>query len=449
MDIAARAAQKAAMEPEVAVIGAGPAGLMAAEVLATAGVRVTVFDHMPSVARKFLIAGRGGLNLTHSEPLERFLTRYRPAEPRLLDAVRAFPPAAMVAWCEGLGVETFVGSSGRVFPVTMKASPLLRAWLARLSGLGVTVRTRESWVGFASAPSPALAGEGRGGGEPLRHAQTITLNFDTPTGPTTHTPNATILALGGASWPRLGSDATWPALLPEVRVSPFAPSNMGVRIAWSPHLARHAGAPLKRIAMSFGPLRVAGEAVLTATGLEGGATYALSAPIRDAIARVGFAEFRLDLRPDLELTEVRARLAARPRAETLSNRLRKALALPPVSVALVQEVLHGGAGDDPAELVKNLPLTANATAGLDRAISSAGGVAWSELDERFMLRRHPGLFACGEMLDWEAPTGGYLLQACFATGVAAARGVLGWLGVESAAAFGNMSNAPARGGEVG
>jgi uncharacterized flavoprotein (TIGR03862 family) len=401
-------AQIAAMDasPSVAVIGAGPAGLAAAELLAGAGARVTVFDRMPSVARKFLIAGRGGLNLTHSEGLEAFLARYRPAEPRLLDALRAFPPAALVAWCEGLGVATFVGSSGRVFPTTLKASPLLRAWLGRLAGLGVEIRTRHRWTGLSGT----------------------TARFATPAGEAGFAADAVVLALGGASWPRLGSDGGWVGLLPEVEIAPFAPSNVGFTLDWSETLrSRFAGEPLKRIAITFGRT-VRGEAVLTAEGIEGGAVYALSAPIREAVARDGAATFTLDLRPDLDAAEVRARLAQRGRGETVSTMLRKGLGLAPAAVALVQEARHRGAPADLAALVKTLPLTTRAAGGLDRAISSAGGLAWGELDAAFMLRRRPGVFACGEMLDWEAPTGGYLLQACFATGAAAARGVLRRLG---------------------
>jgi uncharacterized flavoprotein (TIGR03862 family) len=396
----------------VAVIGAGPAGLMAAEVLAQAGARVTVFDHMPSPARKFLMAGRGGLNLTHSEGLEPFLTRFRPAEPRLLAAIRAFPPAALVAWCEGLGVDTFTGSSGRIFPRPMKASPLLRAWLARLAGLGVELRTRHRWVGLEGT----------------------TPRFATPDGEVAFPAEGVVLALGGASWPRLGSDGGWTAAIADVAVTPFAPSNGGFVLPWSEVLrARFAGEPLKRIAVTFGDVTVRGEAVLTATGIEGGAIYALSGPIRDAISREGAATLTLDLRPDLPLAEIRARLAQRGRGETVSTMLRKALGLPPVAIALVQEARHAGATAGLAELVKALPLTTRAPQGLDRAISSAGGIAWDELDAHFMLRRHPGVFACGEMLDWEAPTGGYLLQACFATGVAAARGAAARLSQRSLA----------------
>ncbi len=387
----------------IAVIGAGPAGLMAAETLAEAGCAVTVFDHMPSVGRKFLMAGRGGLNLTHAEPLEPFLARYRPQAPMLLDAVRGFPPVALIAWCEALGIETFVGSSGRVFPKTLKASPLLRAWMGRLGGLGVALRLRHRWIGIEGT----------------------TPRFATPDGEATFAADAVVLALGGASWPRLGSDGGWMALLPGVPVTPFAPSNVGFALDWSAKMQAHAGTPLKRIALGFEGRVVRGEAMLTATGIEGGAVYALSAPIRDAIARDGAATFTLDLRPDLEAAEVARRLAMRGKGETVSTKLRKALALPPPAIALVQEGRHGGAaGDDLTAQVKALPLTTGATQGMARAISSAGGIALDALDAGFMLRAHPGVFACGEMLDWEAPTGGYLLQGCFAAGVAAAKGVL-------------------------
>ncbi len=405
----------------ISVVGAGPAGLIAAEALAQAGAAVTVFDRMPSVGRKFLMAGRGGLNLTHAEPLDTFLAQYRPQAPRLLDAVRAFPPAALVAWCEALGEPTFVGSSGRVFPRSLKASPLLRGWLGRLGALGVEIRTRHRWIGLDGT----------------------TARFATPEGETAQHADAVILALGGASWPRLGSDGGWASLLPDIPVTPFAPSNVGFALDWSERLrAQHAGAPLKRIAVSFAGRTVRGEAVLTATGIEGGAVYALSAPLREAIARDGAATFTLDLRPDLPMDQVRHRLGMRGRGETVSAMLRKALGLAPVAIALVQETRHAssrhrsGAPDDLATLVKALPLTTHAAQGLARAISSAGGIAWEALDDRFMLRAHPGVFACGEMLDWEAPTGGYLLQACFATGVAAARSVMSWLGAASEARMG-------------
>ncbi|MCX7684661.1 MAG: TIGR03862 family flavoprotein [Acetobacteraceae bacterium] len=394
--------------PRIAVIGAGPAGLAAAEAAAGGGAAVTVFDRMPSPARKFLLAGRGGLNLTHSEPLERFLSRYADADPRLLDAVRAFPPGAVARWCEGLGQPVFTGSSGRVFPVAMKASPLLRAWLARLGALGVVLRTRHRWTGFAP-------GAARG----------VALAFDTPDGAVTVHADAAVLALGGASWPRLGSDAAWVAALPGVAVTPFVASNCGVRIAWSDAFrARFAGRPLKRIALACGGRRVRGEAVITDSGLEGGAVYALSAPIRAALAARGEAALTLDLRPDLAEAALAARLDGPRGARSLANHLRVAGGLPPVAAALLREA--PGDGRPLSARVKALPLRVTGLAGLDRAISSAGGVAWEALDGRFMLRAHPGVFAAGEMLGFDAPTGGYLLTACLATGRAAAAGALAW-----------------------
>ncbi|WP_439595917.1 TIGR03862 family flavoprotein [Falsiroseomonas sp.] len=390
----------------VTVIGAGPAGLMAAEVLATAGLAVTVHDQMPSVGRKFLMAGRGGLNLTHAEPLDRLLTRYRPAAAPLIESVRSFPPAALIAWCEGLGVPTFAGSSARIFPKSLKSSPLLRAWLQRLASLGVVLHSRSRWTGWGPSGEPVFEGTPEAG-----------------------VPAATVLALGGASWPRLGSDGHWPALLPGIRTVPWAPANMGFDVAWSDHFRdRHQGTPLKRIGLRFGEITLRGEAMVTRAGLEGGALYALSAPLREAIAAQGSATLQLDLRPDLSEAVVAERLASRPRAESLANGLRKALALSPVAIGLVQEALRSGAaGVPPARLVKAMPLQLSGTAGIERAISSAGGLDWSEVDDRLMLIARPGVFACGEMLDWEAPTGGYLLQGCFSTGVAAARGVLAWL----------------------
>ena len=389
--------------PTVAVIGAGPAGLMAADVIASGGVKVTVFDRMPSPGRKLLMAGRGGLNLTHREALADLLDRYGPARALLEPAITAFPPAALIAWCEGLGQPTFVGSSGRVFPRAMKASPLLRAWLARLTGLGVRLETRRSWTGWDADGALAFADGSR-----LR-------------------PQATVLALGGASWPRLGSDGGWTALLPGISVRPLVPSNCGFLIDWSAPFRRFAGTPLKRIALGFRGRTVRGEAMITAAGIEGGAVYALSPELRDAIAAEGPVEAKLDLRPDLDLVALRRRLGGPRGGASLSTFLRKAAGLAPVDVGLVQEALHAGAAPDLAALVKAVPLRLLAPAPIARAISSAGGIALDELDARWMLRRRPGVFAAGEMLDWEAPTGGYLLQGCFSTGAAAGRGVLAWL----------------------
>ena len=373
---------------------------MAAEAAAQAGAAVVVADHMPSPARKLLIAGRGGLNLTHSEALPQFLKHYGAAEPHLTPHIHVFPPEALIAWVEGLGQSCFVGSSGRVFPRAMKASPLLRAWMARLSALGVRLVTRHRWLGFAA--------DG-------------TARFATPDGEVQIKASATILALGGASWPRLGSDGAWPALLPGIATRPFAPSNMGFAIPWSEHLRqRFAGTPLKRIALSFGGITQRGETVLTEAGIEGGAVYALSAAIRDALEGQPSVTLHLDLRPDLSLAELSARLAGRRGSLSLSNHLRRNAGLAPVGIALVQEALMAGPEQgDLAALIKALPLHVTGCFPIARAISSAGGLVWSEVDENLMLRRLPGVVACGEMLDWEAPTGGYLLQACFSTGRAA------------------------------
>jgi uncharacterized flavoprotein (TIGR03862 family) len=389
------------------VIGGGPAGLMAAETIAAGGVAVRVMERMPSVGRKLLMAGRGGLNLTHGEALAAFLDRYGPARDRLHSALTAFPPQALIEWCEGLGQETFVGSSLRVFPKAFKASPLLRAWLARLDRLGVRVRTRQTWQGWDAAGLLRFAG---------------------PDGEERVAADATVLALGGASWPRLGSDGGWTALLPDVSIARWHPANCGFAVGWSARFReRFEGQPLKRIALSFGGRIVRGEAVVTAAGIEGGAIYALSAALRDAIGALGPVTLHVDLRPDLQAAELARRLDVPRRGQSLSTFLRKTAGLSPLAVGLVQEALHSGADGDLAGLVKAVPVTLEAPAPIARAISSAGGIALSELDERYMLRRRPGVFAAGEMLDWEAPTGGYLLQACFSTAVAAGRGVLDWL----------------------
>jgi hypothetical protein len=396
----------------VAIIGGGPAGLIAAEHLSARGHAVTVYDRMPSLGRKFLLAGRGGLNLTHAEPLEVFLGRYREAAPILEPLIRAFDPAQLRDWCQGFGQETFVGSSGRVFPKAFKASPLLRAWLRRLEAQGVAWRPGHRWTGWTEAGA---------------------LCFETAGGRVEAAPDATILALGGASWPRLGSDGGWTATLSEkgVAVATLRPANAGVEAPWSAVLKeRFAGAPLKRIALAIGGETALGEAVLTAEGLEGGAVYALSAPIRAALDRDGFALLSLDLRPDLGSEAVAARLSGGRKGESFANRLRKSLALAPVAVALLREADRAAADRSPAalaELIKALPVTVTGLRPIERAISTAGGVRLGELDGGLMLRRLPGVFCAGEMLDWEAPTGGYLLQACFATGLSAARGVEAWL----------------------
>jgi uncharacterized flavoprotein (TIGR03862 family) len=371
---------------------------MAAEVLAKGGAIVTLYDRMPSPGRKFLLAGRGGLNLTHSEEFDRLLNRYGPATPRLREAIEAFPPAALRAWCEGLGQTTFVGSSGRVFPKAFKASPLLRAWLQRLDTLGVQFRPRHRWTGWNDDGS---------------------LIFIAPDGRLTLHADATVLALGGASWPRLGSDGGWVEALARtgIKVATLAPANCGFMVDWSDVFRnRFEGQPLKRVELSFGAHRVRGEVIITQGGLEGGGIYALSAPLREAIGGAGEAIVRVDLRPDITAAGLETRLGASRGKQSLSTFLRKTVALAPAAVGLLHEA--GIASSERpaamvpaalARLIKAVPIRLNGVAPLAGAISTAGGVAFEEIDERFMLRRRPGVFVAGEMLDWEAPTGGYLL----------------------------------------
>jgi len=391
---------------------------MAAEVLAR-GADVTVYDRMPSAGRKFLMAGRGGLNLTHSEDLETFLARYGAAAPVLRAVIEAFPPDAVRAWAEGLGQETFVGSSGRVFPRAMKASPLLRAWLRRLEGAGVRFALRHRWTGWD--------------GERL--------TFEALDGAVAVDAAATVLALGGASWPRLGSDGAWVAPLTRaaITVAPLKPANCGFVAPWSEHFrTRFAGAPLKRLALSFGGQVLRGEALITSTGLEGGGIYALSGPLRDAIAASGEATLTIALRPDMTSEELERRLSAPRGKQSLATFLRKALKLAPAEIGLLHEVSNGQlstlAPPALARLINAVPVRLTATAPIARAISTAGGVTFGELDAHFMLRKRPGVFIAGEMLDWDAPTGGYLLQACFATGAAAGQGALAWLRMARAGA---------------
>jgi uncharacterized flavoprotein (TIGR03862 family) len=397
------------MFQSITIIGGGPAGLIAAQRLAEAGRRVTVYDRMPTVGRKLLMAGRGGLNLTHSEPLDRFVTRYGAAQGWIEPLVRAFTPDDLRAWSHDLGVPTFVGSSGRVFPESLKASPLLRAWLRRLAELGVEVRTRHGWIGLSSGSQPILRG---------------------PEGEFEAQADATILALGGASWPRLGGDGGWAQILAArgVAITPLLPANAGVEIAWSPHLRdRFAGTPLKRIALTLDGRTVRGEAVIAATGLEGGAVYALGPGLREAIARDGGAVLTLDLRPDMTTAEIADRLARVGSADSAPNRLRRALSLSGPAYSLLREGFAAEALATPEALaaaIKSIPLRPTGIRPLDRAISTAGGIRLDALSPALELTALPRIFACGEMLDWEAPTGGYLLQGCFATGVATARGLL-------------------------
>jgi hypothetical protein len=389
------------------VVGAGPAGLAAAEALACAGRRVVVYDAAPSPARKFLLAGRGGLNLTHSEPLDAFLSRYGPAAERLGRAIARFSPTDLRAWAAELGEETFVGSSGRVFPKSFKATPLLRAWLRRLDRLGVQLRPRRRLVGLE-----------RGG----------RLRFAGPQGGEETSAEAVVLALGGASWPRLGGDGGWVDGLRAagIEVAPLKPANCGFRVAWSAHLSgRFAGAPLKAIALAHAGRIVRGEAMIDRDGVEGGAVYALSASLREAIEQDGWATLAVDFKPDLDVAALAARLRRRP-GESTSTLLRRA-GLTPAAIALAREAGPlPDAADGLAARIKRVEIRLTAPAPIERAISSAGGVEWREIDETFMLRKLPGVFVAGEMIDWEAPTGGYLLQACFATGRAAGEGAAAW-----------------------
>ncbi|PKP76046.1 MAG: aminoacetone oxidase family FAD-binding enzyme [Alphaproteobacteria bacterium HGW-Alphaproteobacteria-6] len=376
------------------VIGAGPAGLMAAEALAAAGRRVTVCEARPSPARKLLMAGKSGLNLTRDEAPAAFAGHYD--APWLAPILAAFGPDEVMAWAQGLGQPVFTGTTGRVFPVAMKASPLLRAWLARLAGQGVTLRSRWRWAGF-----------GDGG-----------LAFETPEGPAMLDPAVTVLALGGASWPRLGSDAAWVPWLAErgVTINPFKPANMGLSVTWSGPMARHFGSPVKGAALVAGGRRERGEFVVSARGIEGGGVYALSRAVREG------AVLTLDLAPGRSLTEVAGRLAGGPGKETQSNRLRKALKLDPVKIALLHEWGRPlPEGDTLARLIKALPVRHDGPRPIAEAISSAGGIARDSLTEDLELTALPGVFAAGEMLDWEAPTGGYLMTACLATGLHAGR----------------------------
>lgn len=398
----------AAKPARAAIVGAGPAGLVTADVLASAGLRVDVYDRMSSPARKFLLAGRGGLNLTHTEALPGFLARYGPAAGWLKPIIEGLPPEALRQWAGGLGEPTFAGSSGRVFPKSFKASPLLRAWLRHLDGLGVRLHLRKHWTGWNEAGGLSFAD-----GSADR-------------------PNVTVLALGGASWPRLGADGGWVDVLQAagVTVNPLVASNAGVNVAWSDQTrARHAGQPLKRIALSVGGHMVRGEAMIARTGLEGGAVYALSRQIRAALQSAGHCELVVDLRPDVSAAELAQRLARVPRKQSLVNRLRKGAGLNPQAIDVWRDFTISAPQDDTAlaASLKAVVLAVTSVQPLDRAISSAGGIAIAELDENLMLNRLPGVFACGEMLDWDAPTGGYLLQACFATGNAAARGALRYL----------------------
>ena len=402
------------MTRQVAIIGGGPAGLMAAEHLSAAGFSVTVYEAMPTFGRKFLLAGKSGLNITHAEDFGRFSGRFSSSSSRMQPALDAFTPSNVRAWAQELGTETFVGTSGRVFPVAMKASPLLRAWLARLGNQGVVLKTRHRWTGF------------EGGG----------FRFETVDGDLLIRPDAVILALGGASWPRLGSDAAWvPWLKAEgIAISEFQAANCGFDVKWSDvFVERFAGAPLKSVSTRSDAGTYQGEFVISKHGIEGSLVYAHSAVLRELINRDGQAVLDVDLMPGRSVERLVRDLSRQDVKASFSNRLRKGAGLDGVKAALLRELIpdvNRMPPEDLARAIKSLPIPLLRPRPIAEAISSAGGIAWDELDSGYMLKRRPGLFAAGEMLDWEAPTGGYLLTACFATGLAAARGVEAYLKTE-------------------
>jgi hypothetical protein len=387
------------MTKTAAVIGAGPAGLMAAEALSAGGVAVTVYDRMPSVGRKFLMAGRGGLNLTHSERLDIFLARYGAASARLRPMLEAFAPLALTDWANTLGAHTFTGSSGRIFPKAMKASPLLRAWLDRLNRQNVQFRLRHDWRGWSDNA----------------------LRFHTSAGDVADTPDVTVLALGGASWPRLGADGGWTTLLAEkgVAIAKLRPANMGFNVAWSELFrTRFAGRPLKNVMLRVGRHAARGDAMITRYGIEGGAVYALSSVLREALAGANPIALDIDLRPDLSQQQIAGRLARPQGKDSLANYLRKSAGLSPMEINLLRET------GTPPDRLKSIAVMLTGHQPLTRAISTAGGISFDALDDTLMLKAAQDTYAIGEMLDWEGPTGGYLLQACFSTAVFAARAIL-------------------------
>ncbi|MHC8307445.1 TIGR03862 family flavoprotein [Pseudomonas sp. PB3P13] len=402
------------LPPHVAIIGGGPAGLMAAEVLSQAGMQVDLYDGMPSVGRKFLLAGVGGMNITHSEAYPAFLSRYAARAPQIAPLLRSFGADALCQWIHQLGIETFVGSSGRVFPTDMKAAPLLRAWLKRLRDSGVVIHTRHRWLGWNIDGSLVVA---------------------SPEGQKMLTPDATLLALGGGSWSRLGSDGAWMLALEKrgVGLAPLQPSNCGFEVqGWSELMvSKFAGAPLKNIAIGLNDdIPRLGECVITATGIEGSLIYALSAPIREAINVHGSATIHIDLLPGRPVDKVEHALSKPRGSRSVSKHLHSQLGLDGVKAALLRELTPAERFADAALLaraIKALPLTLVKARPLDEAISTAGGVLFESLDERLMLKQMPGVFCAGEMLDWEAPTGGYLLTACFASGRAAGLGMVEWV----------------------
>lgn len=397
----------------IAIIGGGPSGLIAAEKLAEHSYGVTVYERMPTVGRKFLMAGRGGLNLTHSENLESFFKRYAEAENWLAPYIKKFTPEELVKWANSHGEETFVGSSGRVFPKKMKASPLLRAWLKKLNELGVIIKTSHTFVGFD--------------GDKLKLTNQKKETFSVKA-------DAVLLALGGGSWPRLGSDGSWVNILSKenIKIKKLEPANCGFIANWSEYFSKKfAGTPLKNIKIHLSGSSAHGELMVTKTGLEGGSIYALSSKLREEINLNKSAVIKIDLRPNVEISALTKKLELRKKGESFSTYLKKA-GFSDVTINLLyetqeKEVLVKKDASELAKLIKNLPVKLVATSGMARAISSAGGIVKNEVDKNFMLIKKPGVFVAGEMLDWEAPTGGYLLQACFSTGIAAANGIIKYL----------------------
>ena len=409
--------------PSLAIIGGGPAGLMAAEVARAAGVEVDLYEGKGSVGRKFLIAGKGGLNLTHGEPRPGFDARYRERQREVAHWLDDFDADALREWARGFGIETYIGTSGRVFPMDRKAAPLLRGWVRRLRDQGVRFHVQHRWLGWGESGA---------------------LRFSTPDGECEVRPGATLLAMGGGSWPELGSDGAWAPWLKQrgIDVAPLQPSNCGFDIGWSEHIAmRHAGAPLKPVIAHWRDLEgcehaLQGECVITATGIEGSLIYALSATLRDAIACDGEATLQLDLAPGRDLERVQQDLAKPRSGRSFSEHLRRQTGISGIKAALLREVLPKPQLDDAAAVahaIKRLPLTLRSARPIAEAISSAGGVRLEALDEALMAKAMPGVFCAGEMLDWEAPTGGYLLTACFASGLRAGRGAVGWLKASSRA----------------
>lgn len=414
----------APVRPKIAIIGGGPAGLMAAQLLSRGNFAVTLYDAKPSFGRKFLLAGRGGLNLTHSEAPELFLTRYGASAPFFRDKLARFSAEMLRAWSKDLGMATFVGSSGRVFPESFKASPLLRTWLERLQNQGVVLKPGCRWQGFEISPE---------GAEGISKEQ-FGLAFRERSGKQFTAPaDAVLLALGGASWPRMGSDGMWLSELQRMAVpcTAFQPSNCGFNVTWSEAFKeRYAGTALKNLGLKAGEMEVKGEVMIADYGIEGGGVYALGRAIREELQNTAEARLYIDLKPGLDTTKIAKRLSAQRSKDSLSSRLRKSLRLPPAAAALLRECLNRETLSSPGELahaLKALPLVVTSSQPLERAISSAGGLALKAVNEDLMIRALPGVFAAGEMLDWDAPTGGYLLQGSFATAAWAADGIERWL----------------------